>query len=140
METVGVDTNVLISALVGHGKPKRLVTSLLKEHRLITSMEMLAELADVLSRAKFDKVKKRQREKFLSILAGKADVVRIQEYVDIITEDSEDNIVLSTASEGNANYIVTGDKHLLSLKQFKGIKIVTVNKMLEKIHEDCLGL
>jgi len=136
METVGVDTNVLISALVGHGKSKRLVTSLLKEHRLITSMEMLAELADVLSRAKFDKVKKRQREKFLSILAGKADVVRIQEYVDIITEDSEDNIVLSTASEGNANYIVTGDKHLHSLKQFKGIRIVTDNKMLEKIHED----
>jgi len=36
--------------------------------------------------------------------------------------------VLSTAKEGDADFIVTGDKHMLELKEFKGIKIVTVEK------------
>ena len=38
--------------------------------------------------------------------------------------------VLSTAKEGDADFIVTGDKHVLELKEFKGIKIVTVEKAL----------
>ena len=38
--------------------------------------------------------------------------------------------MLSTAKEGNADFIVTGDKHMLELKEFKGIKIVTVEKAL----------
>jgi len=38
---------------------------------------------------------------------------------------------LRTACDGEANYIVSGDEHLLSLKEFKGIKIVTVSEMLQ---------
>jgi predicted nucleic acid-binding protein len=52
MVTVVIDTNVVIFAFVGHGKTKSLVTKLL-EHVVVSSREMLAELADVLSREKF---------------------------------------------------------------------------------------
>ena len=133
---VVVDTNVLISAVVGHGKPRRLVTRLLKEHKVITSREMLAELVDVLDRAKFAKVKKRKVTKFLTILTNKAEIVSIQEDVDVIPEDPDDNIVLSTASEGNANYILSGDKHLLNLREFRGIRIVPVKEMLELLQKN----
>ena len=49
----------------------------------------------------------------------------------VVSEDPDDNIVLNTAYTGRAAYIVTGDKHLLVLKKFKNIEIVTVTKMLE---------
>jgi len=49
-----------------------------------------------------------------------------------VMEDSDD-AVLNVAHAGKADYIVTGDKHLLALKQFKKTKIVTVNQMLERV-------
>ena len=134
MAAVAVDTNVLISALVGHGKPRRLVAKLLEEHALVTSREILAELADVLARTKFDGIKSSQVSQFLSILVSKAIVVRVRQYLKVIAEDPDDNIVLSTAWEGKANYVVSGDKHLLNLKDFRGIRIVTAKEMLGLLH------
>jgi putative PIN family toxin of toxin-antitoxin system len=131
MVTVVIDTNVLISALVGHGRPRRLVTNLLEEHELITSREMITELVDVLTRAKFIGINSRHVNRFLSILVRKAEVVRVREQVNVIAVDPGDNVVLSTACEGNADYIVSGDKHLLDLKEFRGVRIVTVKEMLE---------
>jgi len=49
-----VDTNVLISALMGHGKPRRLVRKLLQKHDVVSSPQLLVELFDVLSRKQFD--------------------------------------------------------------------------------------
>jgi len=131
MATVVVDTNVLISALVGHGKPRRLVTKLLTEHVIVTSRDMLAELADVLSREKFKEVKSGQVNVFLSILVSKAIVVSGIEQLKVISEDPDDDVVLGTAYKGEASYIVTGDKHLLNLKEFRGIGIVSVGSMLD---------
>lgn len=45
-------------------------------------------------------------------------------------ETGDKRIALDIFYNGKAKYIVSGDKHLLALKEFKGIKIVTVNKML----------
>lgn len=125
------DTNVLISALIGHGKPRRLIINLVEDHELITSREMMTDLIEVLTRAKYPGIDSSHINKFLSILASKAEVVRVQEHLKVIAEDPDDDIVLSTARGGNANYVVSGDKHLLNLREFKGIRIVTVKEMLE---------
>ncbi len=50
-----------------------------------------------------------------------------------IKKDPDDNKFLSAAIEGKANYIVSGDEHLLSLKKYKGIQIVTPAEFIEKI-------
>ena len=131
MVTVVFDTNVLISALVGHGKPRRLVLRLLEKETVVSSMQMLAELADVLSRGKFTEVKSSQVNSFLSKFARKVVVVTFKRRFKIVEEDPDDNIVLSTAYGGDARYIISGDKHLLKLKEFRGIEIVTVKEMLE---------
>jgi len=128
---VVVDTNVLISALVGHGKPRRLITLLLEAHELIVSKEMTTELIEVLRRAKFRKIKNRHVDNFLSILVGRAKLVRVEGRLNVIVEDPDDNLVLGTACGGRANYLVSGDKHLLMLKQFRSIRIVSVREMLE---------
>lgn len=130
MIRVIVDTNVLVSALIGHGKPRRLVLKLLGKHTVILSREMLAELADVLARDRF-MIKDSQLERFLSGLVRKSEIVTISTRFKMISEDPDDDTVLNAAYSGKANYIVTGDRHLLALREFKGIEIVKVTHMLE---------
>ena len=47
------------------------------------------------------------------------------------SEDPDDNAVLNTAYYGKADFIATGEKHLLALKEFKTIKILNVTNMLK---------
>lgn len=127
---VVVDTNVLVSALVGHGKPRRLVFKLLEEHQVVSSRQMLAEFVDVLSREKFMEIDKSDVSSFLSILASKIILVTIKRYFKVVAEDPDDDMVLNTAYEGRATHIVSGDRHLLNLERLGGIKMVTVSEML----------
>ena len=132
MHRVVIDTNVLVSALVASGKCRRLVLKLLEEHTVILSRQMLAELADVLTRDKFN-VKNSQVDRFLATLVRKSKIASVVPHFKVVLEDPDDNIVLNTAYTGKADYIITGDKHLLALKEFKNIEIVNVTQMLEII-------
>jgi len=128
-----VDNSVLISALVGHGKPRRLLTALLERHQIVSSPQMLAEFVEVMSREKFAEVGRSRLASFLSILVRRTTIVSVKHTRRVIAQDPEDDMVLSTALKGNASYIVSGDGHLLDLKRFKGVKIVTVDEMLETL-------
>lgn len=136
MLTVVIDTNVLISALIGQGKPRRLVSRLLEGHVVVSSKQMLTELEDVLSRGKFLEVRNARSNEFLSILSNRSLYVTIKRPPTIVTEDPDDDIVLSTAYKGRADYIISGDRHLLKLREFKRIKIVTVEEMLEILRHE----
>jgi putative PIN family toxin of toxin-antitoxin system len=92
---------------------------------------MMTELVDALTRPKFIGIKSRHVNRFLSILVGKKEILRVQEHLNVIAEDPDDNIVLSTACQGNADFVVTEDKHLLNLKEFRSIRMITVKEMLE---------
>ena len=126
---VVVDTNILVSALIKRGKPRKLVLKLLEAHTVILSRQMLAELADVLTRDKF-MITSSQFESFLSGLVRKSKIVSAGSRFKVISEDPDDDVVLNTAYNGKADYIVTGDRHLLSLKEFKRTKIVKVTRCL----------
>ena len=118
---------------MGHGKPRRLVTLLLDRHQLVSSRQMLAEFVDVTSREEFAGIGRARVASFLSILARLAIIVPVKHVVDVVEEDPDDNIVLSTALRGSASMIVSGDGHLLGLKRFRGVKILTVEEMLETL-------
>jgi predicted nucleic acid-binding protein len=70
---VVIDTNVLVSAAIGHGKPRRLLRLVLRGHTAVASLEMLAELADVLAREKFS-LTPRQISRFLTIYTRRSEV------------------------------------------------------------------
>ena len=116
---------------MGHGKPRRLFSQALKHHQVVASPQLLAELADVLSREKFNATGKRQLDAFLSLLARKAYIVTPKRIIKAVPEDPDDDLVLITAYEGKASHIVSGDRHLLDLRRFRGIRIVTVREMLD---------
>jgi uncharacterized protein len=94
---------------------------------------MLAEFVEVMSREEFVEVGRSRVASFLSILVRRADIVSVRQTSRMIAQDPDDDIVLNTALEGNASLIVSGDRHLLDLKRFKGIRILTVRELLETL-------
>ena len=132
MLKVVVDTNVLVSALTHDGKPRRLVLRLLKDHKVFLSSRMMAELADVLSRDKFN-VSSSQVDRFLESLVDACKFVPDHSRFKIISEDPDDDVVLNVAYSARADYVVTGDKHLLAIDRFRNARILTVGEMLETL-------
>lgn len=120
-----LDTNVLISAFVFPGGPPEHVYRRGLEGRLtlITSRPLLSELGRVLT-DKFD-WEAPYAEEVLTQLVRVAVVVDPIEQIDDITDDPADNRVLEAAVEGDAVVIVSGDRHLLTLDTWRGIRILT---------------
>ncbi len=73
--------------------------------------------------------------RFNLVLIRRAEIIEVRTHLPQITEDPDDNIIIETALDGEADYIVSGDKHLLMLKEFKGIKIVNVEEMLKILEQ-----
>ena len=129
--TAVLDTNVLISAFIGRGAPHKALSAVYTgKVRLVISPAMLLELEDVISRPKFNYTKKQIR-RILTVIFKVSKVVKPDFSVDIVMEDPSDNRVIEAAISGKVQYIVTGDSHLLSLKNVENIKIISVKEFLK---------
>jgi putative PIN family toxin of toxin-antitoxin system len=129
-----LDSNVLVSALVNPGASRHLLFHLLDEHTVVSSVEILAELEGVLSREKFSFTKS-QVDEYLSLIASISTIVDVGEPPRVVEGDPDDDVVLATANYGRADYIVTGDRHLLRLGEYDKTKIVSVREMLTLLKE-----
>ena len=127
-----LDSNVLVSALLGQSGPRRLLLILSREHTIVSSVQMLAELEDVLHRDKFQ-LTDGQIADYLSLIISGSTVLDVANYSKVIKADPDDDVVLASALEGEADYLVTGDKHLLLLREYHRTKIITVKQMLALI-------
>jgi uncharacterized protein len=137
---VTADTNVLVSGLTfGRGKPFQILRLALEEQiNLTTSQAIIDETASVLAR-KFGASAAEIREA-TAIIREAARTVRPSVELSVIKEDPPDNRVLECAVSAGSDYIVTGDKDLLRLRQYAGIRIVNVSDFLDIVrareHED----
>ncbi len=128
-----VDTNNLISALGWEGKSKELIRKVIdKEFALFISIKQITELKRVIDYPKFGFTVE-QKKKFLEILFETATIVDTKTKLDVIKEDHDDNVLLECAVEVNADYIISGDAHLKKLKEFHGIRIVSVSGFFEEM-------
>lgn len=129
---VVVDTNVIVSGIFWkHGNPRKILEIVeLEIIELLFSKETLEELSKVLD--KHFKMSVKYREDIIRFLLEKAAVVAVTSSVDICS-DRNDNKFLELAVDGNADYIVSGDKHLLEIKKFKGTRIVKPAEFLENL-------
>lgn len=99
---------------------------------LVTSDELLSEFNKVITRQKFRRyITSLDLIKFRIILNQQVTVISIKTRFSEIKEDPQDNVVLETFYNARTDYIVSGDKHILNLKEFKGIKMVTIEEMLQ---------
>jgi putative PIN family toxin of toxin-antitoxin system len=120
---VVADTNVLVSALIFPGGSPEAFYRLVLERRieLVASRPLLAELGRVLTE-KFGWEPERAEDAVEQVIRL-AEVVHPQDIVSKIEADPADNRVLEAATEGKADAIVSGDRHLLSLGSWRGIRI-----------------
>jgi uncharacterized protein len=63
-----------------------------------------------------------------------SEVIDVKSKFQAVKEDTEDDMIVNTAYDGQADIIVTGDSHLLQLKSFQGIKIITIENMLQLLY------
>jgi putative PIN family toxin of toxin-antitoxin system len=125
-----IDTNVALSGLLWQGPPNQI----LKWARegvleIIACRETVAELRRVLEYSRFSNRLKQLR---ISPAEAAAYYINLVQFVptpeklpEEIREDPFDNFFLALASENNARLIISGDHHLLELKSYSGIQIVT---------------
>jgi putative PIN family toxin of toxin-antitoxin system len=123
-----IDTNVLVAGLLWHGPPHALLVHLRAGTvSLVSSPALLAELASVIGRTKFDVILKRtntSRERSLAEVRRMAEVIEPPALPQPVCRDPDDDEVLALAIAAKVELIVTGDKDLLSMKGFAGIPIL----------------
>lgn len=130
---VVVDTNVLVSRLLlPDSISARAVRHVVEYGQLLASDATLTELADVLSRDKFDRyVDLADRQAFFQQLSRIVERVPIT-YIVRASPDSKDDMFLELAINGRADYIVSGDQDLLVLSPFQQIPIMNPASYLEQ--------
>lgn len=134
---VVADTNTVVSGLLWTGAPRKVLDAARKGLiQLFTSAALLVELEDVLGR---DKLAKRlaliniSPPELVVGYAALATPVTPLTIAPVILEDPDDDAVLACALAAQAEVIVSGDGHLLSLKHYLGIDILTAPNLIERI-------
>jgi len=129
-QKVVIDANVFISAFGWGGNPLRIIELLeTGAIRNCISEEILNELCAALSYPKLAFPQKLQSD-ILEFVLAYSDIYEIKEHLNI-TPDPKDNKFFDCALSAKAKFIITGDKGLLSIKQFRGTKIITPEEFLK---------
>lgn len=126
------DTNVLVSGLLFGGNC-RAVLALVSEGKIegFTSSALIAELEEVLLRPKF-RLAGPQVGAILDLVRQTLLLVLPQEQLTVIADDPDDDAVLEAAVAAEADRIVSGDEHLLRLRTFRDIRIVSPAELLQE--------
>ena len=134
IDRVVIDTNVLISAaILEESVPARARNHALHYGRLVATEETLLEFVARLLSPKFDAyVSRAARETLLQTLHQVIEIVTVTQVVKAC-RDPRDDKFLEAAVNGRADAIVTGDKDLLILHPFAGVKIVTPADYLARV-------
>ena len=135
MTRVVLDANVLVSALISPKGSPATILSYWQEGKLaiIVSAAILQEVDRVLH---YPRIQERYHlpeelvQQFLSLLRKGAIVVEPDAQVQIVERDPSDNCYVECAVAGRAVYIVSGDGHLLDLKEYRGIQILAPREFM----------
>ena len=124
-------TNLWISFLITKDFSKLDEIIFSRNGILVFSQELLEEFLEVAKRPKFRRFFSSEHiEEILETIHEYADFVKIHTKVEVC-RDIKDNFLLSLSNDGNADYLLTGDKDLLELNKFGETNIITISSFLE---------
>lgn len=130
---VVVDTNVLVSALLFSGKPGKLIPLWQRGRiRPLASKEIIDEYLRVFTYPKFKLSEEDVNFLLYHEILPHFEVIEAEPGPRIIRKDPEDDKFIRCALAGKAKLIISGDKHLLALKTYQKIKILTTSDFLQK--------
>jgi putative PIN family toxin of toxin-antitoxin system len=133
---VVLDTNVWVSAFLWGGKPATIIQAAEDgQVSILISEDIVAEINEVLAYPKLEKIYRPQlrREDLIEQTLKIAKFVKAPNKIQIIQAHPADNKFLDCALASNADFIVSGDRHLLEVVSYKKTTIVTVNDFLKLI-------
>jgi uncharacterized protein len=133
-----LDVNVLISSLISpQGAPGQLIRQLTDESfEIVLSKDISAELRRAIA---YPRVRERiklsddELELWLAALDVLSVHVEPSVHVSAVSADPDDDIYIEAALEGRAEFIVTGDKHLLDPGGFEDVRIVRAREFLDAV-------
>jgi putative PIN family toxin of toxin-antitoxin system len=127
---ITLDTNIYVSALQYGGKPMALLQQALSgDIEISVSQAILDETLRVL-REKFHWTAE-DLDSARSLILSVARMVEPQRTLDVVHDDPTDNRILECAAEAGADCILSGDRHLLKLGEYAGIRIIRVSDFLQ---------
>jgi putative PIN family toxin of toxin-antitoxin system len=136
---VVVDTNVLVSGLFGieNTPPLKILTAIRKQKIiLVTSAVIMEEVSTVINREKISKkihLNEEERKVFIDELIARSDVTVGKQLERNFGRDIKDDKFLACGIEGEVDYIITGDRDLLVLTGYEGIKIVSPRDFVDLV-------
>lgn len=137
-ERLVIDSNVWIAALISPaGTARQLVDAVLDcDIDILMSEATFAELVSRLDRPKFDLYREREAwNLFLSELVELALWHEDTGTANGICRDADDDKFLALAVTGQADAIISGDRHLLELVAYEGIPVLTPAQFLRRLRE-----
>lgn len=138
---VVLDTNVLVSGLIGRaGPPRQLLDAWLEgSYILVSSLYQVQELNHVLSYARIAahlKLTGPELDAILAAVLSEAEIVEGELDLTGATRDPKDDPLLAVALLGGVNYLVSGDRDLLDLEEYEGVKMVTPREFVSVLGLD----
>jgi uncharacterized protein len=129
---VVLDTNIYISAFFWRGIPFKIFhKALTGDFTYCISQEILDEIKAILKR-EFD-LNFKDIEAYSQVILATSYFITPIERINLIKDDPTDNKFIECAVASKADFIVSGDNHLLRLKEYKGIKILSAREFIEGI-------
>jgi len=127
---VVLDTNVIVSALLSpNGTPAEIIRYMeISKITIATSDPLLDELERVLKYpkvAKYIKASETDITLFIKRFRMFADIVKPESSIETVEKDPDDDRVLECAVAAKADFIISGDQHLLEFEEFQGIEILS---------------
>lgn len=121
---VVLDTNIYLSGIIFGGNSRHILDLIIKKKiKAITSPAILLEISQKLKQ----KFKWSQDKIVLTIktIIKTTRIVKPKEILRVVRVDKSDNKIIEAAVESNSDYIISGDEHLLKIKKYKKVRIVT---------------
>ncbi len=138
-----LDTNVLISGILWKGPPNEILKHIeTKNLELVQSAETFNELEAVIKRGKFAEIIEKRQLNINLILSSIITLCKFYNVSDqtkekinkeVSIEDVDDLKFINLAVESEADYIISGDTHLLKLERYNNLKIVNPTEFLKII-------
>lgn len=136
MLKVVLDTNQFVSGIISKDGPSAKTLEEWKHHAyiLIISKEIIAEINRTLSYpyiAQKYHITNEDIKSLITLLEHESVIISKTPKINVVKNDPDDNKIIACAICAEANYIVSGDKHLLTLQRYKNIAIVTAPDFLK---------
>ena len=134
-----LDANIFVSALIRpEGPPGQIFAELLEREafRLILSIGIVDEVRRTLADPRvrrYVRLTSREIEAWLASMQSVAEVVEGRHSVSVVASDPDDDKYFVAAVEGDADVVVSGDKHVLEVQQFERIRVLTPRAFLDKL-------